>query len=368
MTHLYNHFVVLIALLLLSSMQLFGQINVPRGSQMATVSQTVGTSQITINYSRPSVNGRTVWGELVPFGLNDLGFGTSKAAPWRAGANENTTITFSHDMLVEGQAVEAGTYGLFLEVQEGNSAKLILSRTSTAWGSFFYDPSNNALVADINTSTIPHTEVLTFGFPEVTPNSTTATLMWEKRAFPFKIEVPVSKIVLNEIRASLENQPGFNRQTWEQAANFALNNGGDLQEALGWIDAAIDGQFFSQKTFNNLMIKSAILEAMDRGEEAEDLMKQNLALGSVFEVHQYGRQLIANGKTDEAMEVFIYNADQHKDTWPVHYGMARAYSAKGDYVKALEHLEIAHNNAPNDASRGRVAANIAKLKKGEDIN
>ncbi len=85
MTHLYNHFVVLIALLLLSSMQLLGQINVPRGSQMATVSQTVGTSQITINYSRPSVNGRTVWGELVPFGLNDLGFGTSKAAPWRAG-------------------------------------------------------------------------------------------------------------------------------------------------------------------------------------------------------------------------------------------------------------------------------------------
>ena len=101
-----------LCLMLLVSFSTFAQLNTPRGSQQATVSQRVGISDISITYSRPSVNGREVWGKLVPYGLNNLGFGTSKAAPWRAGANENTTITFTHDAKVEGKPIKAGTYGL----------------------------------------------------------------------------------------------------------------------------------------------------------------------------------------------------------------------------------------------------------------
>jgi len=368
MSKVYSHFIALFAFILLTAFSTQAQINTPRGSQMATVSQTIGISTIEITYSRPSVKEREIWGKLVPYGLNNLGFGTSKAAPWRAGANENTTITFSSDMKVEGMDIKAGTYGLFLEVKENNAATLILSGNSTSWGSFFYDDTEDVLRAEIVTTTIPHTEILTFDFTEVSATKATAALNWEKKAFPFTIEVPVTELVLADIRNDMRNQPGFNRQTWEQAANFSLNNDGDLDEALEWIDKAIAGQFFSQKTFTNLQIKSGILAKQGKQAEAMQIMDDNLDTGTIFEVHQYGRSLIANGMKDKALEVFQYNANKFKDQWPVHYGLARAYSANGDYETALKHLEIAHNNAPDPGSKGRVEANIEKLKKGEDIN
>ncbi|WP_417935071.1 tetratricopeptide repeat protein [Flagellimonas lutaonensis] len=215
---------------------------------------------------------------------------------------------------------------------------------------------------------MPHKEQLQFEFNEVDATSAVASLNWEKKQVPFKIEVPVTDIVLADIRQKLQAQPGFNRQTWEQAANFALNNGGDLDEALQWIDAAIAGQFFSQKTFNNLSIKAQILAKQGKTAEAEALMEEALPLGTVFQVHGYGRQLIAQGQTDKAMEVFQWNAKNHKNTWPVHYGLARAYSAKGDHKSTLKHLKIALQNAPAQANRDRVQANIEKAEKGESIN
>ena len=92
------------AAILLFSTSLFAQLNTPRGSQRATVKQTIGITSIAINYSRPSVKGREIWGKLVPYGMNNLGFGTAKKSPWRAGADENTIIKFSDDVTVEGQA------------------------------------------------------------------------------------------------------------------------------------------------------------------------------------------------------------------------------------------------------------------------
>jgi len=166
----------------------------------------------------------------------------------------------------------------------------------------------------------------------------------------------------------LQNQQGFSRQTWEQAANYALNNGGDLNEALGWINNAIAGQFYSQKTFANLQIKSQILEKQGKPIEASALMDEALPLANIFETHQYGRTLIAQGKKDEALKVFKMNAEKHKDTWPVDYGLARGYSAVGDYSKALKHLKIALSRVPDPGNKAAIEANIAKLEKGQDIN
>ena len=162
--------------------------------------------------------------------------------------------------------------------------------------------------------------------------------------------------------------PGFNRQSWEQAAGYALNNGGDLNEALGWINAAIEGQFFSQKTFTNLNTKAQILERQGKTAEAKTVMDEALTLGSVFEVHAYGRQLIAQGKKDQALDVFKWNAKKYKGTWPVDFGLARGYSAVGNYKTALKHLKIAEGRAPDAANRNAIAAYIPKLEQGEDIN
>ncbi|WP_460218587.1 DUF2911 domain-containing protein [Psychroserpens sp. MEBiC05023] len=357
-----------VCIMLSLSFSTYAQLNTPRGSQQATVSQRVGVSDVSITYSRPSVNDREIWGKLVPYGMNNLGFGTSTAAPWRAGANENTTITFSHDAKIEGKAIKAGTYGLHLEVKPDNTATLILSNDADAWGSYFYDDTKDALRAEIKSVSVPHHELLTYEFDNVKPNSATASLLWEKRAFPFEVSFDVTDIVLNDWRQKSKGQAGFQRQNWEQAANFALNNGGDLNEALGWIDSAISGQFFSQKTFNNLQIKSQILNKLGKTEDALAIMDEALPLATILQVHQYGRTLIAGGQTDKALAVFKMNAEKNADVWPTHYGLARGYSAKGDYKTALKHLKKALVNAPNEASKGRVQANIDKLEKNEDIN
>lgn len=359
---------ILMCLTLAFSLTTNAQLKAPQGSQKAKASQVVGISHVTIKYSRPGVKDRKIWGELVPYGMNNFGFGTAKESPWRAGANENTTIEFSDDAKVEGESIKAGKYGFHVIVNEDDSATLIFSKNNNSWGSYFYDPAEDALRVNIKTKAIEHTEWLTFSFPEVDANATMAALSWEKKQFPFKIEFAVPDIVLASFREQFRGQNGFQRQNWEQAANYALNNGGDLNEALGWIDGAIAGKFYSQKTFNNLQIKSQILDKLDRKDEADALMDEAMDHATIFQVHQYGRTLIANGEKDKALEVFKMNAKNNKDTWPVHYGLARGYSAMGDYKKALSHLEQAANNAPNEASKGRVQANIEKLQKGEDIN
>nr|WP_321244565.1 DUF2911 domain-containing protein [uncultured Psychroserpens sp.] len=357
-----------LCLMLSISFSAIAQLNAPRASQQATVSQRVGVSDVSITYSRPSVNDREIWGKLVPYGMNNLGFGTSTAAPWRAGANENTTITFSHDAKLEGQSIKAGTYGLHFEVKADNASTLILSKDVDAWGSYFYDKSNDALRVDIKTTSVPHHELLTYAFNDVQANSTTATLAWEEKAFPFTVSFEVTKIVLDDFRTKAKGQVGFQRQNWEQAASFALNNGGDLNEALSWIDSAIAGQFFSQKTFNNLQIKAQILNKLEKEEEAAAVMDEALPMATVLQVHQYGRTLIANKKIDKALEVLSMNAEKNKGVWPTHYGLARGYSAKGDFKTAIKHMRKALVNAPNEASKGRVQANIDKLEKSEDIN
>ncbi|WP_136465723.1 DUF2911 domain-containing protein [Flagellimonas onchidii] len=340
----------------------------PRGSQMAKVSQRIGNTDVSIIYSRPSVNDREVWGALVPYGMNNLGFGTAKESPWRAGANENSIFKTTHDLTIGGKTLPAGKYGLHMIVNENNTATVIFSKNHDAWGSYFYKPEEDVLRVDVETKEIPHVEQLTFNFENVDATSAIATLNWEKKQIPFKIETDVTENILVEIRQQLQTTPGFSRQSWEQAANFALNNEGDLDEALAWVDAAIAGQFFSQKTFNNLSIKSQILAKQGKTAEAEALMEEALPLGTVFQVHGYGRQLIGQGKNNEALEIFKWNAKNHKGTWPVHYGLARGYSALGDNKSTVKHLKLAMENAPAQVNKDRVAANLAKAEKGEGIN
>lgn len=369
MKHVYNKSLVVLSLaLLFFTSNTMAQLDLPRGSQQAKVSQRIGISDVSIHYSRPSVNDREVWGKLVPYGMNNLGFGTAKESPWRAGANENTVIKFTDDVKIEGQALAAGTYGLHMIVNEGNTATIIFSKNSGAWGSYFYDPADDALKVDVKTGDTPHTELLTFEFVDVDATTAVAALKWEKKQIPFKIAVDVPKVVLADIREKLQNSPGFNRQTWEQAANYALNNGGDLDEALGWINGAISGQFFSQKNFSNLNIKAGILTKQGKTTEANTVMDEALGMATVFETHGYGRQLIAQGQKERAMKIFKMNAKKNKGKWPVDFGLARAHSAMGNHKTALKHLKIAADRAPDQPNIDAIAGFLVKLEKGEDIN
>ena len=344
------------------------QIDLPRASQMAKVSQRIGLTDIVLTYSRPSVDGREVWGKLVPYGMNNLGFGTAKESPWRAGANENTVIKFEDDVKIEGNDLDAGKYGLHMVIHEDGLATVIFSKNHSAWGSYFYDPADDVLKVDVETKEIPHTEQLTYIIKDVEATSAVVALHWEKKQIPFKVEVDVTDVVLTDIRNKLQDSPGFNRQTWEQAASYALNNGGDLNEALLWIDNAIAGQFYSQKNFTNLSTKAQILTKMGKSDEGEKIMEEALALGTVFEVHSFGRQLIAQGERKKALEVFKKNAKSNKGQWPVDFGLARGYAANGEYKTALKHLKIAAGRAPDQLNKDAIAGFLVKLENNEDIN
>lgn len=333
-------------LLIITVAPIHAQLNTPRGSQQATVIQRVGITDISITYSRPSVNGRDIWGALVPYGMNNLGFGTATAAPWRAGANENTTITFSHDAKVEGKPISAGTYGLFLEVKENNKATLILSKDYKAWGSFFYDQKNDALRTEIVTKTAPFHELLTFEFNTVNPNDAVASLVWGDKEFPFRISVDVTDVVLDEFRSQTNGQFGFNRQNWEQAAAYALNNGGDLNEALGWIDGAISGNFYSQKNFNNLAIKGQILNKLGRNDEYASLMDEAAAMANKQQLNALGYQMLNAKDYDRAVVFFKKNIENHPNDPNGYDSLGECYKTMGENQKAIKNFKKALSMNP----------------------
>lgn len=348
-----------LCLLLCVSFSAFSQINTPNGSQKAKVSQRVGTTDITIKYSRPSVKGREIWGKLVPYGMNNLGFGTATAAPWRAGADENTIIKFSHDVTVEGKAVKAGVYGFHVEVKPDNKATIILSHDTNSWGSFFYDENKDVIRVEVTTNSVPHRELLTYEFNTVTPTTAIASLVWEKKEIPFKIEVPVTKLVLEEFREKAKGQLGFNRQNWEQAANFALNNGGDLNEALGWVDKAIAGQFFSQKTFNNVALKARILNKMGKSDDYTKLMDEAANMADINQMNALGYQMLNAKDYKMALKFFKKNVADNPTDANVYDSLGECYKTMGDKKNAIKYLKKSLSMNPP----ANVKANSEKLLK-----
>ncbi|MEM1408096.1 MAG: DUF2911 domain-containing protein [Bacteroidota bacterium] len=373
---LFN-FVFMVGLCAFMSSNVLSQgITLPRTSGAASVSQTVGISTITVNYSRPSVvspqgQDRTdqIWGSVVPYGYNNLGFGTATEAPWRAGANENSTIEFSHDVKVEGQILEAGLYGLHYAVFEDGKATVIFSNKTTAWGSYFYDKKDDALRVDIQSEEVPQTNVLTYHFVEAGTSEAVLVLDWEKKRIPVKFEFDTPELVYQNIKLELETNPGFQLTSWTAAANYLVQNNIHLEDALNWASAAVEGQFFSQKNFNTLSTKSGVLNAMGKTDEAIAIMDEALAdpSATINNYYGYGRQLIAAKKVDKAMEVFKKANKKWSDHWLAPHGLARGYSASGDYAKALKYEKTAHAKAP-ETSKPFLEGYLKSLEEGKDFN
>ena len=180
---------VLALVLAVPSPTLAQEAKVP-ASLKASVTQRLGTDcDITIDYSRPGVKGRKIWGDLVPYGMNPGNeYSENKPYPWRAGANQNTTIEFKKDVLVEGKPLPAGTYGVHMIPGEKDWV-IIFSKNNAAWGSFAYDEAEDALRVTVKPVKAPHEEWLMFGFDDLAGTSATAYLHWEQLKVPFKIQV-----------------------------------------------------------------------------------------------------------------------------------------------------------------------------------
>lgn len=367
--------------LLTAAASLFAQSAItlpPSGdNQKSTVSQQIGLVKVTIVYNSPNVTSpagenRTgkIWGQLVPYGLTDLGFGTCKQCPWRAGANENTVFTVSDDVKVQGQPLKAGSYGLHYIVGS-DEWTAIFSNNSTSWGSFFYDPAEDALRVKVKPQKNEFTEFLTFDFTDRQPEKATVALKWETLAVPMEITVDnMADRYIANLRRELRSSPGFSWQGWQGAAQYALQRKTNLQEALTWADKAVNDRFAGQENFQTLSTLAQLQEANGMTAESAKTMERalNHSTATTMQIHQAGRQLLAQKKTAEAIKVFELNAKRNPNKWPVNLGLARGYAAAGDVQKALRHARQAVNDAPDEPSRKNVEGLIKSLEEGKNIN
>ncbi len=340
------------------------------GNKKAMVSERVGLIDITITYSRPGVKGREgkIWGELVPYGLTDPGYGMSTAAPWRAGANEATKISFSDDVKIEGKELPKGEYALFIDVQQA-SAKVIFNRNTKAWGHYFYKTTENVLEVDVKPENLPTAkEWLSYEFMDQTEGSAVIALLWEKKKIPFKVEVDVVQSQINSFRRELTSEIGFESRMWAQAAQYCADHKVNLEEALQWADYSLSGRYIGEKTFANLSTKANVLIALNRSGDADVVMKEALDVASERELHNYARQLMIKGDKQKAIEAFTINAKKHPNTFTTNMGMVRAYSAKGDYKNALKTIKIAQAQAPDQLNKDQITKMIPMLEAGKDIN
>src|SRR6202008_3654562 len=305
-------------------------LNLPRASQHALVSQRIGITDITVNYHRPLANGRQIWGKLAPYGQ-----------VWRAGANENTTITFTDPVTIEGQPLDKGTYGLHMIPGE-NQWTLIFSKNSKDWGSFTYKQEEDALRVNVKPQTAEAYNALAYDFDDVKPDSTVVTMRWDKVAVPFKVEVKVNDIVTASIHRQLHGLNQYYWEGWDDAAGYFLANKINLDEALKDEDQSIQ----AEERYDNLLNKSKILEAMGRTQDAEAFRAKALDKGSALQLYFYARQLQGEKKQDQALAVFRSNAKKFPDYWTTHLGLARVYSAQGDFDKAVKELKLSLTGAP----------------------
>jgi len=336
---------------MVSSLSFAQFVDVPQASQHAQVMQRIGVTDITINYHRPLVNNRKVWGGLVPYGQ-----------VWRAGANENTTITFSDPVMIDDKPLEAGTYGLHM-LPTADDVTVIFSKTSSAWGSFTYNEKEDALRVTVKPKAAEMRNALTYDFDDVQPQSTVVVMTWEKLAVPFKVAVDVHPIAQASLKKQMRGLSRFTWEGWDGAANYLLAEKYAYDDALDYANKSIQ----QEDRYDNEMTKSKVLTALNRKDDAATAEKKALALASPLQLHGYARGLMGDKRNDEAYIVFRDNATKHPDLWFTHVGLARMYSSQSKFDDAAKEMKVALTAAPDD-QKNYVDGLVKRLEAKQDIN
>jgi hypothetical protein len=326
-------------------------LNLPDISQHARAMQRIGITDITIDYHRPLLRGRRIFGGLLPYGK-----------VWRAGADYNTTIEFGDPVTIEGQPLAKGMYGLHMIPGE-TSWVLIFSKNSTSWGSFTYDQSEDVLRVTVTPRPAENQEALSYTFADPQSDSVILTMRWEKVAVPFKIEVNTAEIVQQSLRNQLRGRPQFEWQPWEEAANYLLQNKLSADEALKYADQSIG----VEDRFENEMTKARALDALGRKDEATAFRNKAVAMGNQLQMFSFARVLQGFGQQDFAMEILRLDVTKDPNSYLAHDALARIAVANGDYDTALKEMKLAAAVAP-DGIRAQMPDIIRQLEGKVDIN
>lgn len=298
----------------------YSQLDLPRESQAATVTQRIGTTDITVHYSRPSVKGRAVWGEIVPYG-----------EIWRMGANENSTLTCTDPITIEGQTIAAGTYGIHA-IPQKDKWTIILSTDHTAWGSYFYKKEMDAARFDVTPRACSMTEQVTYDFTDVTKDATTLVLRWEKLEVPMRISVDVHGLIVAGLDAQLRGLGAFGWETWYEAAHYCHEEKIAPEKAMAWVDRSIA----RQPNFENQTLKATMLEEQGKTAEAAALRKSMIEGATNAQLNTYAYQLANQGKLDEAVKMFELNVKRHPQDPNAHDSLGEGYMMAGNNAAAIK--------------------------------
>jgi len=322
------------------------RLELPWPSPHATLSQVVGLTTLSVDYHRPGVNGRVIWGGLVPYDT-----------VWRAGANENTVLSSTSDFTVGGVTLPAGRYGVFT-IPGRERWTIILSRQANAWGAFSYNPTEDAVRFTVTPKPAEFTERLAYDFDDPTPNTVTLILRWEKLAVSFPIGLNTDQVVLDSLASQLRNLPRFWGTAWEQASAWALNNTTNLDLAETWADTAVA----LAPTFASYNLKAAILDRRGKRDEADSLRKAHLATANEAQLNAYGYQLLNQKRNTEALAIFIRNTKDHPDSWNAWDSLGEAYAVTGDKAKAITNYQKALSLTRDPAQKKRIEGILAGLR------
>lgn len=320
------------------------QLDLPDASPAASVSQRIGLSDFEIRYSRPAVRGRVVWGGLVPWGQ-----------VWRAGANENTVLSASTRFRLEGHELPAGAYGLHMQ-PEPDGWTLIVSKISTGWGSFGYDPAWDALRVPVRPEAAPFVESLAYSFDDPGDRAATAALRWADLRVPFRIEVDTPELVIESVTRQLFGAPQFFWQRWNDAARYALGQNVRLDLAGQWVERSIA----INDNFTNRSTQAELLALQGRAAEARAILDAALPRATEAELNQHGYTLLGRGEVAEAIAIFEENVRRHPESWNVHDSLAEGQAAAGRKAEAIANYRKALALAP-ESQHARIRGELAKL-------
>lgn len=331
------------------------------GSVRATVSERIGITDVSITYGRPGVKGREgkIWGDLVHEGFKQESFGGGNPIPWRAGANETTTIEFSTEVLVEGTPIPAGKYGFFIAYAPSRCT-LIFSTINDSWGSYFYDEKEDVARVFVTPKALKEgVERLKFEFTDQQDSSAVVALSWDKLTIPFRVSVPLHQLQMATFKRELKSAKGFDVEAWLQYAHYLKDHNTNLDEALRYANSATR----SAPGFRSFIAKADILYMLNRVKEADTAMEKAAYYGNPYQLHYYALGKLNQNNSQLALKAFKLNHSKHQDLYIANLGLVKGYQAAGDNKAALSAAKKALALAKDEKSKAEVESVIAELNK-----
>ena len=317
-----------------------------RISQFRSTTSRIGNTNIKIEYHSPLVNGRKIFGGIVPYDFIVDG----KEYAWRAGSNNRTTIEFDNDIAIKGKSLPAGKYGFVVLVSE-EEWTLVFSK-NTSWGAFQYDPSNDALRVKVEPMAAPHQEWLSYDFNNPQPQSVEVQLRWEKTKVSFKVEIDfVSNLLIN-----VDNNDAKTSNDYRTLALIkTIREPEKIDEALLLVEKSIakledvEEPYKAEEEFKSFILKADLLLESGKVEEGSTMRTRMLESAKGFDMYYYGlSKYMVDGKKKEAFDLLDNNIKLNPNQWTGHLALGEYYIKEKNEEQAVHHFKIAYEHAPEN--------------------